>query len=119
MVVARETWQLPAAEAAFADDKDEARRFVRARQWRTRLGLPRYVFVVSPTESRPFYVDFDSPVYVTILAKALRRLARKDPNGTATFTEMLPTPEQTWLTDDERRRYTAELRFVAFDTQGK
>ncbi|MFI1722346.1 lantibiotic dehydratase [Streptomyces sp. NPDC020489] len=117
MVVARETWQLPAAEADFADDKDEARRFVRARQWRARLGLPRYVFVVSPTESRPFYVDFDSPVYVTILAKALRRLARKDPNGTATFTEMLPTPEQTWLTDDEGRRYTSELRFVAFDTQ--
>ncbi|MFJ3669678.1 lantibiotic dehydratase [Streptomyces sp. NPDC090106] len=117
MVVARETWQLPAAEAAFADDKDEARRFVEARRWRARLGLPRFVFVVSPTESRPFYVDFDSPVYVTILAKALRRLARKDPHGTATFTEMLPTPEQTWLTDDEGRRYTSELRFVAFDTQ--
>ncbi|MFI8529865.1 lantibiotic dehydratase [Streptomyces aquilus] len=117
MVVARETWQLLAADAAFADDKDEARRFVRARQWRARHGLPRYVFVVSPTESRPFYVDFDSPVYVTILAKALRRLARKDPNGTARFTEMLPTPEQTWLTDDEGRRYTSELRFVAFDTQ--
>ncbi|MFC8349824.1 lantibiotic dehydratase [Streptomyces sp. NPDC057280] len=115
MVVARETWQLPAADADFADDKDEARRFVRARHWRTRLGLPRYVFVISQTESRPFYVDFDSPVYVTILAKALRRLARKDPQGTATFTEMLPTPEQTWLTDDEGRRYTSELRFVAFD----
>ncbi|MFI8233867.1 lantibiotic dehydratase [Streptomyces sp. NPDC085900] len=119
MVVARETWQLPAVDAVFADDKDEARRFVRARQWRTRLGLPRYVFVVSPTESRPFYVDFDSPVYVTILAKALRRLARKDPKGTATFTEMLPTPEQTWLTDDEGRRFTSELRFVAFDTEGE
>ncbi|MFE4664902.1 lantibiotic dehydratase [Streptomyces sp. NPDC056716] len=117
LVVARETWRLPATEAAFAAEKDEARRFVEARRWRTRLGLPRYVFVVSPTESRPFYVDFDSPVYVTILAKALRRLARKDPHGTATFTEMLPTPEQTWLTDDEGRRYTSELRFVAFDTQ--
>ncbi len=118
LVIAREAWQLPAAEATFADDKDEARRFVRARHWRTRLGLPRFVFVVSPTESRPFYVDFDSPVYVTILAKALRRLARKDPSATATFTEMLPTPEQTWLTDDEGHRYTSELRFVAFDTRG-
>ncbi|WP_053914365.1 lantibiotic dehydratase [Streptomyces sp. TP-A0875] len=116
MTVARETWRLPAAGAAFADDKDEARRFVRARRWRARLGLPRYVFVVSPSESRPFYVDFDSPVYVTILAKALRRLARRDPRGTVTFTEMLPTPEQTWLRDDAGRRYTAELRFVAFDT---
>ncbi|MEU0914267.1 lantibiotic dehydratase [Streptomyces althioticus] len=119
LVIAREAWQLPAAEAAFADDKDEARRFVRARHWRTRLGLPRFVFVVSPTESRPFYVDFDSPVYVTILAKALRRLVRKDPSATATFTEMLPTPEQTWLTDDKDHRYTSELRFVAYDTRGE
>ncbi|MER6333484.1 lantibiotic dehydratase [Streptomyces sp. NPDC001034] len=116
LVVARETWRLPAGQAAFAEEKDEARRFVRARRWRTRLGLPRYVFVVSPTESRPFYVDFDSPVYVTILAKALRRLSRKDPSVTATFTEMLPTPEQSWLTDDQGHRYTSELRFVAFDT---
>ncbi|MBV2354041.1 lantibiotic dehydratase family protein [Streptomyces sp. J2-1] len=119
LVVARETWQLPAAEAGFADEKDEARRYVRARRWRERLGLPRFVFVVSPTEPRPFYVDFDSPVYVTVLAKALRRLARKDPDGRITVTEMLPTPEQSWLTDDEGRRYTSELRFVAFDTAGE
>ncbi|MFD1659214.1 lantibiotic dehydratase [Streptomyces caeni] len=118
MVVARETWRLRAADAEFAEDKDEARRFVRARHWRAQLGLPRYVFVVSPAEPRPFYADFDSPVYVTILAKALRRAARKDPTATVTFTEMLPTPEQTWLTDDEGRRYTSELRFVAFDTDG-
>ncbi|MEU1295811.1 lantibiotic dehydratase [Streptomyces sp. NPDC005840] len=117
LVVARETWRVPAARAEFADDKDEARRFVRARHWGAALGLPRYVFVVSPTESRPFYVDFDSPVYVTILAKALRRLARTGPEATVTFTEMLPSPEQTWLTDDAGRRYTSELRFVAFDTE--
>ncbi|MBN0047582.1 lantibiotic dehydratase [Streptomyces actuosus] len=116
LVIARETWRPPVAGARFAVDKDEARRFVRARHWRTGLGLPRYVFVVSPTESRPFYVDFDSPVYVTILAKALRRLARKDPEAAVTITEMLPTPEQTWLSDDRGRRYTAELRFVAHDT---
>ncbi|MEU5095216.1 lantibiotic dehydratase [Streptomyces sp. NPDC020996] len=116
MVIARETWRPSAACAGFADEKDEARRFVGARRWRTELGLPRYVFVVSPTESRPFYVDFDSPVYVTILAKALRRLARKDPEAVVTITEMLPTPEQTWLSDDQGRRYTSELRFVAHDT---
>jgi hypothetical protein len=115
LVVARETWRLPAADLDFAAEKDEARRFVRARRWRESQGLPRFVFVVSPTESRPFYVDFDSPVYVTILAKALRRLARKDPTDTVTFTEMLPTPEQTWLTDDQGHTYTSELRFVAID----
>ena len=118
LVVARETWRLPAGDLGFAEEKDEARRYVRARRWREEQGLPRFVFVVSPTESRPFYVDFDSPVYVTIFAKAMRRLARKDPAGLVTVTEMLPTPEQTWLTDDEGRSYTSELRFVAVDEEG-
>ncbi|MYR90262.1 lantibiotic dehydratase, partial [Streptomyces sp. SID685] len=62
-----------------------------------------------------FYVDFDSPVYLTILAKAARRLARKDPGARLKVSEMLPTPEQAWLTDDEGSRYTSELRFVAVD----
>ncbi|MFJ2776924.1 lantibiotic dehydratase [Kitasatospora sp. NPDC087315] len=115
LVVARETWRLPAAGLDFAAEKDEGRRFVRARRWREEHGLPRFVFVVSPTESRPFYVDFDSPVYVTVFAKAMRRLARKDPDGRVVLTEMLPTPEQTWLTDDQGRSYTSELRFVAVD----
>ncbi|MER5729489.1 lantibiotic dehydratase [Streptomyces sp. NPDC002138] len=115
LVVARETWRLPQSGIDFADEKDEARRFVRARRWRERHGLPRFVFVVLPTETRPFYVDFDSPVYLNILAKALRRLARNDPDGRAVITEMLPSPEQAWLTDDQGAAYTSELRFVAVD----
>ncbi|MFF8431435.1 lantibiotic dehydratase [Streptomyces sp. NPDC016566] len=115
MTVARETWQLPVSGVDFADEKAEATRFVRARHWQRRHELPRFVFVVSPAEPRPFYVDFDSPVYVTILAKAARRLARKDPGARLKVSEMLPTPEQAWLTDDEGRRYTSELRFVAVD----
>ncbi|MFE9921917.1 lantibiotic dehydratase [Streptomyces sp. NPDC005774] len=115
MTVARETWQLPVSEVDFADEKNEAARFVRARHWRRRHDLPRFVFIVSPTEPRPFYVDFDSPVYVTIFAKAARRLARKDPGARLKVSEMLPTPEQSWLTDDDGHRYTSELRFVAVD----
>ncbi|WP_345667936.1 lantibiotic dehydratase [Streptomyces similanensis] len=113
MTVARETWRFAGSALAFADDKSEARRFVRARQWRDTHELPRFVFVVSPTEPRPFFVDFDSPVYVNILAKAARRLARKDPDAQLTVTEMLPTPEQAWLTDDQGHRYSSELRLVA------
>ncbi|MEU2596729.1 lantibiotic dehydratase [Streptomyces hirsutus] len=115
MTVARETWRLPVSEADFADEKNEAARFVRARHWQRRHELPRFVFIVSPTEPRPFYVDFDSPVYVTILAKAARRLAREDPGARLKVSEMLPTPEQSWLTDDDGHRYTSELRFVAVD----
>ncbi|GGQ08058.1 lantibiotic dehydratase [Streptomyces roseolilacinus] len=115
MVVARETWTLPVADMGFRDEKSEARRFVRARAWARERDLPRFVFVVSPTEPRPFYVDFDSPVYVNVFAKAVRRLARQDAGARLVVSEMLPTPEQAWLTDDEGRAYTSELRFVAVD----
>ncbi|MFC8452113.1 lantibiotic dehydratase [Kitasatospora sp. NPDC057223] len=113
MTVARETWRFTGSALDFADDKSEARRFVRTRRWRDAHELPRFVFVVSATEPRPFFVDFDSPVYVNIFNKAARRLARKDPDARLTVTEMLPTPEQAWLTDDQGLRYTSELRLVA------
>jgi len=115
MIVARETWRFDPAMMDFAEDKSEARRFVRAGQWRVAQGLPRFVFVVSPTEPRPFYVDFDSPVYASIFAKAVRRLRRAEGQGRLTISEMVPTPEQTWLTDDQGSSYTSELRFVAVD----
>jgi hypothetical protein len=115
MVVARESWRFVAGELGFVDERVEARRFVRARQWRAGLDLPRWVFVTVPGEPRPFFVDFDAPVYVNIFAKAVRRLARRDAGARLTVTEMLPTPEQVWLTDDVGNRYTSELRFVAVD----
>ncbi|MFI7673275.1 lantibiotic dehydratase [Actinophytocola sp. NPDC049390] len=115
MVVTRETWRFEPSTMDFANEKSEARRYVRAQQWRAARDLPRFVFVVSPTEPRPFYVDFHSPVYVNIFAKAVRRLMRDDPHGRMTISEMLPSPEQTWLTDGAGNRYTSELRFVAVD----
>ncbi|MGQ4343161.1 lantibiotic dehydratase, partial [[Kitasatospora] papulosa] len=117
LVVSRESWRFTGGDLEFAEEKSEARRYVRARNWRGERGLPRYVFVVSPTEPRPFYVDFDAPVYVNILAKAARRLARKDPQAKLTVTEMLPSPEHAWLTDDQGNAYTSELRFVAVDQE--
>ncbi|PSL57048.1 lantibiotic biosynthesis dehydratase-like protein [Saccharothrix carnea] len=119
VVVARETWRFTAESLEFAAEKHESRRFVRARAWRDEHELPRYVFIVSPAEPRPFYVDFDSPVYVNVLAKAVRRLARKDPSARLTVSEMLPNPEQAWLTDHTGAKYSSELRFVAFDQTGR
>jgi len=107
LVVARESWSFAVADLGFASEKSEARR------WRESLGLPRFVFLVSPGEPRPFYVDFDAPIYVNIFTKAVRRLARQDPEARLSVSEMLPTPEQVWLTDDHGDRYTSELRFVA------
>jgi hypothetical protein len=114
MVLARETWRFAAggADMAFAAEKNEARRFVRTARWRRERDLARFVFVVSPTEPRPFYVDFESPIYVNIFTKAVRRLAREKPEASLKISEMLPSPEQTWLTDHHGERYTSELRLI-------
>jgi hypothetical protein len=44
-----------------------------AQRWARAQGMPRYAFVKAPVEIKPFYVDFDSPIYVEILAKTVRR----------------------------------------------
>jgi len=116
VTVTRETWRCAAGQLEFAHVKDEAERFLAARRWARLLGMPRQVFVKVPIETKPCYVDFDSPVYVNLLAKLMRRTAEKGGQEMqAVFTEMLPGVEQSWLPDAEGRRYTCELRMVALD----
>lgn len=116
-VIARESWSFRATEIEFAFEKDEARRFVAARRWARKLGMPRFVFVKSKIETKPFYVDFSSLVYLNIFAKVVRRTARTTDEMAITISEMLPTADQCWLEDNEGRHYTSELRIVALDTK--
>jgi len=118
LVVARETWRVPAGELAFAHELDEARRFVQARAWHRARGLPRHVFVTLPSEQKPFYVDFEGPLYVSLLANAVRRLTAQGGEGEreeprVQISEMLPGFEQLWLRDAQGRGYTTELRLTA------
>ena len=116
VVICRESWTVSASELGFAEVKDEAARFLAARTWASSNGMPRFVFVKTPTEVKPFYLDFDSPIYVDIFAKVIRQVSqRPGADGSITLTEMLPTPDQSWLTDAEGRHYTSELRMVAVD----
>ncbi len=109
MVLCRQTWRLPPAEVPFATVKDEAARYLAARAWRRELGLPERAFVKADGE-KPVFVDFTSPVYVNLLAKAVRRTSTP-----VTVVEMVPDTDELWLTDRLGRRYTAELRLVAVD----
>jgi Lantibiotic dehydratase, N terminus len=115
LVVARETWRFPAVELAFVRELDEARRFVQARAWHESRGLPRHTFVKLPSEQKPFYVDFESPLCINMLANAVRRLMQADggEERLVQVSEMLPTLEQLWLRDADGRGYTAELRLTA------
>jgi hypothetical protein len=116
LVVCREAWTFAAGEIPFASEKDGTERFLLARRWARAHGLPRFVFTKVPVEVKPFYVDFNSPVYVDILAKMVRRtLEHNSANARISVSEMLPDAEHTWLPDAEGRRYTSELRVVALD----
>ncbi len=116
LVVQRESWGFVPSEVAFAYEKSETERFVAARRWASAHGMPRHVFVKTPVELKPFYVDFDSPAYVDFLSKTIRRTVEDNPvKAMMTFSEMLPTKGGFWLPDNENQLYTSEFRMVTFD----
>lgn len=121
LTVCRESWQFSPAEMSFAFEKERSRRFAAARRWARANSLPRFVFVKAPVEVKPFYVDFDSPVYVDLFARVVRRSPSPDsPSQTVNISEMLPAHDRVWLRDAEGLRYSSELRVVALDlTEGE
>jgi hypothetical protein len=116
LVVQREAWGFAPTEIPFAYGKTEADRFVAAQRWARAHGMPRHVFVKTPIEIKPFYLDFDSPIYVEILAKSVRRTGEANlAEPLITVTEMLPEHTALWLSDAEGQRYTSEFRFATLD----
>ena len=116
MVIYREWWCVSAADLGWANEKDEQARFLAVRRWARSHQMPRFVFIKSPTEKKPYYVDFDSPIYVSMFARTVRRVLEKSPDdGQITITEMLPQHDGSWLPDAEGQRYTSELRLIAVD----
>ncbi|HEX8128484.1 MAG TPA: lantibiotic dehydratase [Pyrinomonadaceae bacterium] len=117
LVVCRESWRFTPAEFAFAYEKDEAARFLAARRWRLEHKLPRFMFVKTKVERKPFYLDMDSPVYVNIFGRAIRRAAESSNHAKSliTLSEMIPDHGQAWLPDSEGNHYTSEFRIVAVD----
>ncbi|HYG09873.1 MAG TPA: lantibiotic dehydratase [Pyrinomonadaceae bacterium] len=116
VTVARESWAVQASEIEFAFEKSGASRFAGARRWARAAGMPRFVFMKSPIEVKPVYVDLESPIYVDLFAKIIRRTKESSgDNQKIMVSEMLPRLDQTWLPDKEGQHYTSEFRIVAVD----
>lgn len=117
LVIARESWRFQAQDLEFANEKDEALRFMKARSWWKSQNIPRFVFVKSKTTEKPFYVDFESPIFINILSKLIRRNQTSEAikNKEVTFVEMLPDHQDLWLNDHAGNKYTSELRFTWVD----
>jgi hypothetical protein len=109
VVLSRERWRIPAERPLPADgSRGDAADFLAAQALRRALRLPTPMFAKPPSEAKPVYVDWDSP----LLVRQLTRMARAG-EGDIDLTEMLPGPEDLWLEIDGRR-YTSEIRFAVF-----
>ena len=118
LVVCREAWRFRSEEITFALKQDESARFIEARRWAREQQLPRFVFVKVPVELKPFFVDFDSPIFVEVFAKMIRRTIDNSPSDCLiSITEMLPGLQHAWLPDAAGNLYTCELRMVALDSK--
>jgi hypothetical protein len=77
--------------------------------------MPRFVFVKVPVEPKPCFVDFDSPIYVEMLARYIRRAVAGDAAHNIYVSEMMPDLSGAWLPDAAGERYTSEIRLVMLD----
>ena len=111
VVLVRERWVAEAADLAFAHARDADQRFLQARAWARSMGLPRRVFLKTPEETKPLFLDLASPTFVELAARMVRKA------GVVSISEMLPDLGELWLADGEGRRYTSELRLVAVDPE--
>jgi hypothetical protein len=115
LVLTREQWVFQVADSAWAFAKDEQERYYLARRWRREHQLPERVFYRVPVELKPAAADFRSMVLVNLFAKHIRQTQAAG-HAEFTVTEMLPDLDQLWLTDRQGRRYSSELRIVAYDS---
>ena len=53
LIVAREQWQMPAAELTFAAQRHDLDRYVECQRWARDGGLPQFVFAKLSTERKP------------------------------------------------------------------
>jgi lantibiotic biosynthesis dehydratase-like protein len=117
-VLQRETWRFAAGEIP-VEAADDADRYRSVRGWAGAAGLPRMVFYAAPVEEKPIFLDLDSPILTEIFIKTVRRSVRQaGPLARINLTEMLPTIEQSWLTDASGDQYTSEVRVVVVDLAG-
>ena len=107
MVVQRAHWRFDRAELTFLDAPEG--RAERVKNFCLAHGVPQRVFVRSPEEVKPVYVDWSAPVLVEMIA----RLSRQAP--WLSMSEMLPGPDGLWLRDAAGAAYVCELRCIAVD----
>ncbi|HZI03980.1 MAG TPA: lantibiotic dehydratase, partial [Archangium sp.] len=102
-VYQRERWELPTTLFSQVSGMDLLLAVERERR---ASGWPRFVFMRSTVERKPYLIDTASPFALELLLYLSRGAEQ------LSVEEMYPAPEQLWL-KDERGRYTCEMRMQA------
>jgi lantibiotic biosynthesis dehydratase-like protein len=102
-VYQRERWELPTTLFSQVSGMDLLLAVERERR---ASGWPRFVFMRSTVERKPYLIDTVSPFALELLLYLSRGAEQ------LSVEEMYPAPEQLWL-KDERGRYTCEMRMQA------
>jgi hypothetical protein len=102
-VYQRERWELPTTLFSQVSGMDLLLAVERERRVG---GWPRFVFMRSTVERKPYLIDTASPFALELLLYLSRGAEQ------LSVEEMYPAPEQLWL-KDERGRYTCEMRMQA------
>lgn len=110
LVIGRQTWRFSSATMPWAHSRASVERcFIELRKWSRANHLPRRVFARVDSEPKPIAFDLESIAFVESFVRLV------EANTSITLSEMLPGPDQLWLTDSESRKYTSELRLAAVD----
>ncbi|MGR6319142.1 lantibiotic dehydratase [Micromonospora soli] len=115
LVVARRTWRTTVGESGLAGHATESDRFLAVRRFRARHGLPERVFVKIGTEVKPCYVDLTGPLYAQSLCAMVDAAARSGPDVSLVVGELLPGPDEAWVTDAHGAGYVSEIRLQVTD----
>jgi hypothetical protein len=110
LVVFRERWVFGAGDWPVAPQGrafDAASWFLEVQRWRHRHGMPRHVFIQSMADPKPRYLDLDSPLFTELLLRPTAG-GSADPPGELHVTEMLPGPDDLWISDP-RGHYATEF----------
>jgi hypothetical protein len=102
-VYQRERWELPTTLFSQVSGMDLLLAVERERR---ASGWPRFVFMRSTVERKPYLIDTASPFALELLLYLSRGAEQ------LSVEEMYPAPEELWL-KDERGRYTCEMRMQA------
>jgi hypothetical protein len=93
VVLQRRRWDPPLSTVPLPrNGAHPARDWYEIRLWQSRQDIPRFVFFITDAEPKPMWLDFESPVSVANFSHTVRKATR------VTLSEMLPRPDQLWLT---------------------